>query len=471
PLIATVASMHIENGWLVRGNLVLTGDRFEVPWWNGSIQPKDLPKMKPAITRFVPGRTGKGLTDDLDEETNNMEKNHIVAVEQNYPLWYDRRLDDHERVRRMNGDVWPPFYEMPFARSGKDTAWDGLSKYDLTKYNPWYWSRLKQFANLADQKGLVLIHQNYFQHNIIEAGAHYANFTWRPVNNINNTGFPEPPPYAGDKRIFLAQQFYDETNPARRPLHEAYIRQCLNNFKDNTGVIQFTAAEFTGPRHFVAFWLDVIKKWEKENDKKEIIGLSTTKDVQDSILADPERAPVVDIIDIRQWHYQANGSLYAPKGGASLAPRQWARLLKPKASSFEQVYRAVYEYRQKYPGKAVMYSADGYDRFGWAAFMAGGSLANIPKIYDAKFLEDASSMLPVSDSSNPGEYILAKKDGYIVYGKGTMKLDLSKSSGQFKASWIDPQNGKEIKLQEVNGGKIIDLKCPADNDVILWLHK
>ena len=471
PVMLNAPALHFKNGWLVRGNVVVTGGRFEVPWWNGSIQPKDLPKMKPAITRFVPGRIGKGLTDDLDEETNEMKKNNIVAVEQNYPLWYDRRLDDHERVRRMNGDVWPPFYEMPFARSGKDTAWDGLSKYDLTKYNPWYWSRLKQFANLADEKGLVLIHQNYFQHNIIEAGAHYANFTWRPVNNINNTGFPEPPPYAGDKRIFLAKQFYDETNPARRPLHEAYIRQCLNNFKDNNAVIQFTGEEFTGPRHFVAFWLDVIKEWEKENHKKEIIGLSTTKDVQDSILADTERSPTVDIIDIRQWHYEANGSLYAPKGGASLAPRQWARLLKPKASSFEQVYRAVLEYRQKYPGKAVMYSADGYDRFGWAVFMAGGSLANIPKVYDAQFLVDASSMLPSYDSSKAREYVLAKKDGYIVYGKGSVKIDLSKSTGRFHASWIDPKTGKEIKARNVSGGKNIDLKYPGNSEVILWLHK
>jgi len=471
PVITNAPALHIENGWLVRGNLVVTGGRIEVPWWNGSIQPKDLPKMVPAITRFVPGRIGKGLTDDLDEETDNMEKKHILTVEQNYPLWYDRRLDDHERVRRMNGEVWPPFYEMPFARSGKDTAWDGLSKYDLTKYNPWYWSRLKQFADLADQKGLVLIHQNYFQHNIIEAGAHYANFTWRPVNNINHTGFPEPPPYAGDKRIFLAKQFYDETNPARRPLQEAYIRQCLDNFKNNNGVIQFTGAEFTGPRHFVAFWLDVIKKWEKENDKKEIIGLSTTKDVQDSILTDPERASTVDIIDIRQWHYQANGSLYAPAGGASLAPRQWARLLKPKASSFEQVYRAVLEYRQKYPGKAVMYSADGYDRFGWAAFMAGGSMADIPKIFNPKFLEEASSMLPLHDESNSEEYILGKKDGFIVYGKGSVKLDLSKFGGRFHGSWIDIKSGKEIKSQDIKGGKIIDVNCPGDSDVILWLHR
>lgn len=113
--------------------------------------------------------------------------------------------------------------------------------------------------------------------------------------------------------------------------------------------------------------------------------MSTTKDVQDSILADPVRASVVDVIDIRQWHYQADGSVYAPKGGQNLAPRQHARLLKPKASSFEQVYRAVSEYRKKYPGKAVIYSGDGYDQFGWAVFIAGGSMANIPNVSPAFF--------------------------------------------------------------------------------------
>jgi hypothetical protein len=463
--------MTVKNGWLVRGNTVLTGNRQEVQWWNGSVLPSDLPKMKMHITRFVPGRTGTGLTDDLEEVTDRMRSINMIGIEHNYGLWYDRRRDDHERIRRMNGEVWPPFYELPFARSGQSSGWDGLSKYDLTKYNTWYWSRLKQYADLADKKGLVLIHQNYFQHNIIEAGAHYADFPWRPVNNINNTGFPEPVPYAGDKRLFMAEQFYNEDHPVRRPLHEAYIRQCLNNFKDNNGVIQLIGAEFTGPRHFVAFWLDVIRKWEKETGKNEMIGLSTTKDVQDSILADPSRAAVVDLIDIRQWHYQTDGSTYAPKGGQNLAPRQHARLLKPKASSFEQVYRAVYEYRKKYPRKAVIYSGDGADQFGWAAFMAGGSLANVPKVEDPKFFEDASAMTAVERSAGSSEYILANKEGYIIYGSGSIKLDLTKSPVAFKASWIHPNNGSQIKLETIEGGKNIEFKSPKDGPVILWLYK
>src|SRR5699024_5589201 len=383
--------MRIKNGWIVRDGMVLTGTRTVTPWWRGDIQPLKGRKAKPAITRFVPGRIGKGYIDNLQRVTDSMQANNVAIFEQNYGLWYDRRRDDHLRVRRMNGNVWAPFYVLPFKRSGKGLAWDGLSKYDLTKYNHWYWNRLKKFADLADQKGLVLIHKDYFQHNIIEAGAHWVDFPWRTANNINHVGFPEPPPFAGDKRIFMANQFYDTTNVIRKKLHIAYIKKCLKNFKKNSNVIQFTAAEFTGPLSFVQFWLDVIGRWEKSTGETEWIGLSTTKDVQDAILNDPRRSALIDVIDIRHWHYEKDSSLYAPEGGKSLAPRQWARLLKPRGSSFNQVYRAVKEYRQKYPHKAVMYSYRNYVRYGWAVFMAGGSFATLPEIEAKGFLKSAAN--------------------------------------------------------------------------------
>ncbi|MGB3005081.1 MAG: DUF6298 domain-containing protein [Chitinophagaceae bacterium] len=412
----------IKNGWLVIGDKLLTGKRQGVQWWSGGAQGKDLQQARAHITRFVPGRTGKGLTDNLNEVVNEMNATNTIGIEHNYGLWYDRRRDDHQRVRRMDGEAWPPFYELPFARSGIGTAWDGLSKYDLTKYNKFYWSRLKQFADLADQKGLLLVHQNYFQHNIIEAGAHFADFPWRTANNINNTGFVEPVNYAGDKRIFYAEQFYDISNPVRRELHKKYIRQCLNNFKDNNGVIQLIGEEFTGPTHFVKFWLDVIKEWEKETGKHPIVGLSVTKDVQDEILNIPAYAAVVDLIDIRYWHYQADGTAYEPKGGQNLAPRQHARLMKPKKTSFEQVYRAVKEYRLKYPTKAVVYSSDSYPEFGMAVLMAGGSLPVLSNDIDATLLKAAVGMKPVA-STNTNEYVLSDGKNNIIYNAVTRKLE------------------------------------------------
>lgn len=471
---AVADAMAINNGWLVRGTEVVLGNRQDVPWWNGSARPHGLKNTKFHITRFVPGRAGNGLTDDLDAITDSMKNGTVKILDHNYGLWYDRRRDDHERIRRMDGEVWAPFYELPFARSGQDKAWDGLSRYDLTKYNLWYWDRLKAFANLADQKGLVLIHENYFQHNIIEAGAHYADFPWRTANNINHTGFPEPVPYAGDKRIFMAEQFYDISNENRKAIHKAYIRKCLENFDGNSGVIQLIGAEFTGPLHFVKFWLTTIKEWEQETGKHPMVGLSVTKDVQDAILADPNLEAVVDVIDIRYWHYQADGTAYAPQGGQNLAPRQHARLLKPKKTSFEEVYHAVAEYKNKFPKKAVMYSGDNFDSFGWAILMGGGSLSNVKNI-DPNALKNIaymSTFLPAGKNEkqygleNPGK-------AYVLYNASSAAsaVDLTKFSGKFSVKVIDPKDGKVLKQEKINGNTRSKIDKVGNGDEVILINK
>lgn len=463
-------TVRIKNGWLTYDGKVLTGKTQGVRWWRGDVRYYDAKKATPHITRFVPGRTGRGWTDQIDSVAEWMQNQSVVALDHNYGLWYDRRRDDHERVRRMDGEVWPPFYELPFARSGTGFAWDGLSKYDLTKYNPWYWSRLKAFADAADERGLVMFHQNYFQHNILEAGAHWADFPWRTANNINDTGFPEPPPYAGDKRIFMADLFYDVSHPKRRALHRAYIRQCLENFKDNGSVIQFVSAEFTGPLHFAAFWIDEIRNWEEETNGAAITGLSATKDVQDSILAHPERRKTVDVIDIRYWFYRDDGSLYAPPGGKNLAPRQHARLENPGKQSFGEVYRAVREYRENYPGKCVLYSAG--DRHGWAVFMAGGSLANIPEIENEAFLQAAVDMLPIDLSGDRrGVWALANEEqtDFILYRQASAsgKIDFL-NEGNYQIIYFNPQNGKELLQEKTSSGSSIHT---TTGDQLVWIRK
>ena len=350
------SAASIKNGRVHVGDDLLRGKHFAPTWWRGSIRPDEAPSFGPTISRFVPGRIGTGFTDDLAEVADAMLASGVVVFEHHYGLWYDRRRDDHIRERRHDGNVSPPFYEQPFTRSGQGTAWDGLSKYDLTKFNPWYWKRLRDFADQCDQKGLILFHQHYFQHNILEAGAHWADFPWRSANNINETDFPEPPPYAGDKRIFQAHLFYDTSHAHRRGLHRAYIRQCLNNTADSTNVVHSISAEFTGPLEFTQFWIDTITAWEQETGSDALVCLSCTKDVQDAILADPLRSPAISIIDIRYWWYSSNGELYAPPGGKNLSPRQHARQLRPKSPTPESSKRAVTEYHERFPDKAVWFN-------------------------------------------------------------------------------------------------------------------
>ncbi len=468
-----VEAVHLLNGKIVQGDKIISGGRDRTSMWRGSTRPSELKKSVSNLVRFVPGRVGRGLTDDLDTLVSDMlQKN--VSVMQSFPaLWYERRRDDHARTRRADADVWAPFYEQPFSRSGQEEAFDRLSKYDLNKWNPWYWLRLKQFSDLADENGLLYIQEHYLQHNIIEEGAHWADYPWRTANNVNNTEFAENPPYAGDKRIYMAEAFYDTSNVVRKQLHKDYIRKSLENFRDNKNIIHHLGWEYTGPLHFVEFWLDVISEWEKENNKDVLVMLPGTKDVQDAILSDPKRVALVDVIDVIQWKYRDDATLYAPPGGVSLAARQYARIFNPGETSFDQIYRAIHEYKTQYPNKAVVYSQPG-TLSNWATFMAGGSLASMPKINDKQFFEDAVTMESnITNYLGKKQYELGKaKLGYIIFSQNTeIHIDLKNDSNSYKLDWINPVTGELIKTKTRIRNEVVNLKAPFEGAIVAWIHK
>lgn len=472
---ASTAQRHrisITNGWLTCDGKLLVGGCTELTWWRGSIRPDDAASFGPALTRFVPGRNGLGFTDDIDELANMMSQHNDVALDHHYGLWYDLRRDDHERVRRMDGDVLPPFYEQPFARTGQGIASDGLSKYDLTKFNPWYWSRLKKFADLAEQRGMVLFNENYFQHNIIEAGAHWVDCPWRSANNINDTGFSEPPPFAGDKRIFMAEQFYDVDNPVRRALHRGFIRQNLDNFLDNANVIQFTSAEFSGPVHFVQFWLDTIRDWESEHgNSRVLVALAAPKNVQDAILADAKRAAVVDVIAFRYW-WQNDEGLYAPDGGQNLAPRQFQRQSGGGAPSDANLATMAADYRARFPAKAVIAASEqglNLSHSGWAYLCAGGSMPNLPRTSDSDLLTAIPEMQPWGAASKNGRWVLREPGmQYLIYSTDRVgDIDLSGESGSFVIRTINTRTGEaSLESGPIQAGGKVSLQRG-----IVWLTK
>jgi hypothetical protein len=265
--------------------------------------------------------------------------------------------------------------------------------------------------------------------------------------------------------------FYDISVPVRREYYRNYIRWCLNNFADNKNVIQLISAEFTGPLKFVRFWLDVIDEWQKETGKKATVALSTTKDVQDSILADPKRASLVNVIDIRYWHYKSDGSVYAPLGGLNLAPRQFTRLMKVGKVTFNDAYRAVNEYRTKYPDKAVIYDAENYPDMAWAVLMAGGSCPSFP-VKDNEFLTAAAQM-DVKDVKSDNYKLLVKSGtGIIIFSQSKSEIPVQLEKGKYQLKYIDSKTGEMTTLNKtISGNQPFDFKVVTTKTGVYWLQK
>ena len=452
--------LALQNGWLTINGRLAKGRQPGIMWWRGHTSSSRVEEFGINLTRFVPGREGQGLTDDLEVLAQQLVTGGAVGLRHHPGLWYDRRRDDHEMIRRVDGNVWPPFYELPWARSGQGIAWDGLSKYDLTRYNPWYFDRLKTFADLCEERGLVFMNAMYFQHHILEAGAHWADYPWRSINNINHTGFPEPPTYVNRKRIFMAEDFYDVNHPVRRNLHQRFIQQCLSNLETSPNVIHFLGEEYSGPQHFMAFWLDTVGDWMRRNDRDPLVGLSAPKGVQDALLDDPKRSGLVDVIDFKYWWISPKG-LYAPKGGENLAPRQHERLWKggrPKDANLAQM---AAEYRAKYPEKGVI---SAFDQAGWAFLCAGGSMPNLPATTSSELLEQIPSLRPwLADAENKVWALWGEGHGGLVYiGQGDrFILDLTGKKGDFVIRELEPESGKMMKEVIAKAGENDTLDLPV----------
>ena len=462
--------LNVVNGRFVIDGRVAWGGMLNSAWWKGQVSPAVAQATSGvSLTRFVPGRVGPGLTEDLPRLAERMAAEGMPFFNGGPGLWYDRRRDAHVINEQPDANVWAPFYEMPWARSGREKAWDGLSKYDLTRFNPWYFARTREFAEVCEQQGLVYYHNLYNTHNLLETAAHWVDFPWRPANNVNDTGLPEPPPLEARNTIHIANQFYDATDPRLRRLHRAFILHSLDALGDTANTVFTLGFQFAGPLDFQRFFLDTVAEWERRTSRRVRVALITSKDITDAILADPARARQISVIDTRYWQYRPDGRLWAPPGGRNLAFREMITKEfgrqgdAPPDTTPERVYRQVREYRDRFPGKAVVAWHSGAGPV--PILMAGGAQALMRNPaagqsqgvtadrtpLDAFVREHLARVLVrmsprdglLEDAARTWCLADARGDAVLIYSLAGPSVTLARTlpRGGYAGLWFDPRTG------------------------------
>ncbi len=497
PIVPALDQLHpieIVNGRFVVEGQVLWGSSQTEAWWRGDTSPLTaMDSTGSSVTRFMPGVTAPGLTEDLAQMAARIKHRGVVTFQVNPGLWYDHRRDSHTVEHRADADVWAPFYEVPWARSGQGIAWDGLSKFDLSRYNPYYFARQREFAHEAAKQGFVVFYDLYNTHNVLEIGPHWIDYAWRPANNINDTGLPEPPPLRVHGRSDEGNQFYSTSYAPLRQLHRAYILHSLDEMADQPNVIFGIAYQYAGPLEFEEFFQDTVREWEQKHGRKVRIALTTSKQITDAILANPERAAQVAVVDMRYWLYMPDGSLFAPKAGENHAFRELiARAFPgytdtPPFTTPQLVYKQVREYRDRFPQIALMPMEAGAGP--WPVLMAGAASqsAQVARggMRPPTDKELASSMYPArpvsaqvpqpasNDDKIVGQFVSAHlasvlmkmepKDGWVsapdqnwvlaggaaepvvIYSLAGSAITLAKPlpAAHVKATWFNPRTGAE----------------------------
>jgi hypothetical protein len=503
---------EIVNGYFVVDGKVAYGGSQSDTWWHGNTSPAVSGTLTgSSITRFMPGQTAPGLTEDLHELVARS-KRRGVAFYQTIPgLWYEHRRDEHTVTRQPNGDVWAPFFEMPWARSGKGIAWDGLSRFDLSRYNPWYFERNREFARIAGEQGLIVYHNLYNTHDVLEIGPHWIDYPWRPANNINDTGLPEPPPFKGGYTISMdtvqptvtklnvANEFYSVDYPPLRKLHHDYIVHVLDELGDMPNVIFTVAYQYAGPLAFEQFFQDTVAEWERLHHHRIRIALITDKKITDAILADPIRSKQIAVVDMRYWYYLPDGSLFAPEAGQNRAFRDmiasrfgdnYSNIGPPTTQ--DALYRQVREYRDRYPDIALAPMQNGAGPL--PILMAGGTSqsstrtlaqnedatlstdAIIDRFIHENLATDLIKMKPadalVADSQHNWALAGDTTDAVLIYSRTGTTITLTQSLPHptYKATWLDPASGQTHDAA-INSSKAgADIAKPDANGWLLLLR-
>jgi len=486
----------VLNGHFASKGQVIWGGEINESWWLGHVIPSIALDAGVSITRYVPGKSGRGLTEVLPDMIAKMKTGGMPFYQGGPGLWYDRRRDEHSVVERMDSNVWAAFYEFPWARSGQGKAWDGLSKFNLSRYNPWYFNRIKEFVQLVDQAGFVYYHSMYNTHNVLEIGAHWADYPWRPANNINDTGLPEPPPLEPNNRLHLGNQFYSTAHPGLKKLHEAYINHVLDELAGYKNIVFNLGYQFVGPLDFQKFFLRTVTAWEKRNHKKVRLEIGTSKDITDAILNDPEFSSMINVVDMRYWQYKPDGSIWAPQSGQNLAFRELnAKLLgkgvdTPPATTPQLAYKQVREYRDKYPDKAFVAWHNGVGQI--PALMGGAAQVylqnpaagqsqgstNDETPFDgfvAKYLsKKLVSMTPLDgllkDAANNWCLANASKNAILIYSLtgNAIELEHQLPAQAYKAVWYNPANQKTIEAN-IDLNNSLKLNKPDSGSWLLYL--
>jgi len=488
------APLEIVNGRFVIDGKTVWGGFIDEKWWRGQTLPKIAVELaQRSITRFCPGREGPGLTERLDEMADDyFEAGHRVFYG-GVGLWYDRRRDDHFTDAR-DSNVWAPFYEMPWARTGKGKAYDGLSKYDLGTYNSWFFDRTLEFSQELANRGMVHLHYLYNTHNVLETLAHYSEFPWRPANCVNDVGLKEPPPIDANNTVHLANEFYNVDDPERKELHRAYIFQTLDWLAETRTLVITLGTQFAGPLEFQKFFINTVAEWESETGIDAKLMLETSKDITDAILADPEFEKNIDVVSMRYWQYLPDGSLWAPRGDRNLAFREMNTIQfgtltdHPPQTTPLLGYQQVREYRDDHPNLAVISWHGGVGSI--PALMAGA--ANVIQLYrplgtveasmprqpelDGFIREEISPWLmhmnPVDGmTSDPETNWCLADEGFhhvLLYSQQGDNFEYKvELLPQTRAVWFQPESGERRKMSNLNATPMISK--PDGRDWLLWM--
>jgi len=378
----------------------------------------------------------------------------------------------------------------PWARSGPGLARDGKPKFDLTKFDPVYFDRMRTRVAAARDRGFyvsVMLFEGW-EFEFTDA------WTYHPFNGANNVNgvFTDPaldllPP---DKPLHLPASAGEDIEALRTAhyggagyvgagltydtlhdtaqgkqvlaLQEAYVRKVIDTVNDLDNVLYETCNE-AGP--YSTEWqyhiIGYVKKYESAKPKQHPVGMTA-------------QAP------------GANSTLYA-------SPADW---ISPNPGSPAENY--LLDPSPAYTGKVIVNDTDhlcghtcGDSVWVWKSFCRGLNVLLMEDFSPSPTWQDSARvgmgqtrnwsqkidlahMAPdLRSEVSESKYCLADRgQEYLVFqdgNKGEFTVNLTDAPGTFKTEWFNVGTGATIPWKSISGGGVRTFPTPFGGPSVLHL--
>ncbi len=346
---------------------------------------------------------------------------------------------------------------LPYLRTGPGTALDGKPKFDLRRFNPEYFQRLRSRTEAAREHHIyvsIMLFEGWgLQH--LEDG--WENHPFHPDNNINGIDGD----LNGDG---YGLEVHTLADTGITSIQKNYVRKIIKTVNDLDNVLYEISNENHPPStQWQYHMIDYIHEFEN--------GL-------------PDQHPVGMTF---QYKGGSNETLFeSPADWISPNPEGGYRDNPPDAGGRKVIITDTDH----------LWGIGGNQQWVWKSFLRGLNpifmdpydSSVLQRTYDPEWVEpirtsmgytlayanrmDLIKMVPENDLASSGYCLAEKGKEYLVYlpEGNDVTVNLRDVSGDLEVEWFNPNTGETLKQEKIKGGHVPLMKSPfGADDALLYL--
>jgi len=208
---------------------------------------------------------------DFEAYLDFLERHHHNFIR----LWaWDSTLWDTRANGRLGKDFVHHVAPLPWVRTGPGQARDGKPKFDLKKFDPAYFDRLRARVSAAGRRGIhvsVMLFEGWGLMHGNRGRAAPDGWAWRahpfhPDNNVNGID-------AGTDPEGIGGQVHSLKNPAVNAIQATYIRKVVDTVNEFDNVLYEVINE-GGNKEWDWWVIDTIRDYQRTKPKQHLVGLT-----------------------------------------------------------------------------------------------------------------------------------------------------------------------------------------------------